>query len=138
MTKPQVSIPLEIADVQVLKSEMTKAGELIITIESTKETTVCQRCGKIIRKFHGYDDWVKIRYLSVFGHPTYLRYRPKRYRCENCDGHPTTTQRLDWHDPKSPNSYEYEQHVLLQLVNSTIGDVVVKEKLPYDRVLGIL
>jgi hypothetical protein len=30
MTKPQVSIPLDIPDVQVLKSEMTKAGELII------------------------------------------------------------------------------------------------------------
>gem|GEM_PF-6728281 len=38
---------------QVLKSEMTKAGELIITIESAKEPTVCQRYGKIIRKFHG-------------------------------------------------------------------------------------
>jgi transposase len=138
MTKPQVSIPLDIPDVQVLKSEMTKAGEIIITIESTKETTVCQRCGKIIRKFHGYDDWVKIRYLSVFGHPTYLRYRPRRYRCENCDGHPTTTQRLDWHDPNSPNSYDYEQHILLQLINSTTRDVAVKEKLSYDRVLGIL
>ena len=138
MTKPQVTIPLEIPNVQVLKSEITKGGELIITVESTKETTVCQRCGKIIRKLHGYDDWVKVRYLSVFGHPTYLRYRPKRYRCENCDGHPTTTQGLDWHDPNSPNSYDYEQHILLQLVNSTIGDVAVKEKLSYDRVLGIL
>jgi hypothetical protein len=117
MTKLQISISLEIPDVQVLKSEMTKASELIITIENTKETTVCQHRGKIIRKFHGYDDWTKIRYLSVFGHPTYLRYRPKRYRCENCDGHPTTTQRLDWHEPNSPNSYDYEVFVFCRMGN---------------------
>lgn len=138
MTKPQVTIPLEIPDVQVLKSEINKAGELIITVESTKMVTVCSRCGKIIRKFHGYDDWVKLRYLPVFGHPTYLRYRPKRYRCEYCDGQPTTSQRLDWHEANSPNTFAYELHILLQLVNATVEDVAVKEKLSYDRVLGIL
>jgi transposase len=138
MTKPQVTIPLEIPDVRVLKSEINAAGDLIITVESTKTTTVCYRCGKIIQKFHGHDDWVQIRYLSVFGHPTYLRYRPKRYRCENCDGQPTTSQRLDWHEPNSPNAYAYEQHILLQLVNTTIEDVAAKEKLSYDRVLGII
>jgi transposase len=138
MAKPQVTIPLDIPDVHVLKSEINKAGELIITVESTKETAVCQRCGRIIRKFHGHDDWVKLRYLSVFGHPTYLRYRPKRYRCEYCDGQPTTSQRLDWHEPNSPNAFAYEQHILLQLVNATIEDVAVKERLSYDSVLGIL
>lgn len=138
MTKPQVTIPLEIPEVRVLKSEFNQAGELIITVESTKETTVCQRCGKIIQKFHGHDDWVKLRYLPVFGHPTYLRYRPKRYRCEYCDGQPTTSQRLDWHEPNSPNAYAYEHHILLQLVNATIEDVAMKEGASYDSVLGIL
>jgi len=138
MTKPQVTIPLDIPEVQVLKSEINKAGELIISIESTKETAVCQRCGKVIRKLHGHDDWVKLRYLPVFGRTTYLRYRPKRYRCENCDGHPTTSQLLDWHEPNSPNAFAYEQHILLQLVNTTIEDVAVKEGLSYDSVLGIL
>lgn len=138
MLKPQVTIPLEIPDIQVLKSEINKSGELIITVESTKPSTVCSHCGKVIRKFHGYDSWVEIRYLPVFGHPTYLRYRPKRYRCEDCDGHPTTTQSLDWHEPKSPNAYFYEQHILLQLVNATIEDVSIKENLSYDRVQGIL
>ena len=86
----------------------------------------------------GHDDWIRVRYLPVFGHPTYLRYRPKRYRCEYCDGQPTTTQRLDWHEPNSPNTYAYEEHILLQLVNSTVEDVAIKEKISYDRVLGIL
>lgn len=138
MANAQVTIPLEIPEVRVLKSEINQEGELIITIESTKETAVCQRCGRVIRKIHGYEDWVKVRYLSVFGHPTYLRYRPKRYRCDQCDGHPTTSQRLDWHEPNSPNTFMYEQHILLQLVNATVEDVAIKERLSYDSVLGIL
>jgi transposase len=74
----------------------------------------------------------------VFGHPTYLRYRPKRYRCEYCDGQPTSSQRLEWHESNSPNIFAYEQHILLQLVNATLEDVAVKERLSYDGVLGIL
>ena len=63
MAKAQVTIPLDIPEVRVLKSEMNKAGELIITVESTKETTVCRRCGRVILKFHGYASWVELRYL---------------------------------------------------------------------------
>jgi transposase len=65
MTKAQVTIPLDIPEVQALKSEINKAGELTITVESTKETTVCRRCGRIVQKFHGYDDWGKPRYLPM-------------------------------------------------------------------------
>ena len=138
MSKAQVTIPLDIPEVRVLKSEINKVGELTITVESTKETTVCRRCGRIIGKFHGYDKWVKLRYLPVFGHPTYLRYRPKRYRCEYCNGQPTTSQRLDWHEPNRPNTFAYEQHILLQLVNTTVEDVSRKEQLAYDMILGIV
>jgi len=138
MKKPQIMIPLDIPDVQVLNYGINKAGDLIVTIESTKETGVCHLCGKLIRKFHGYDDWVELRYLPVFGHPTYLRYRPKRYRCEYCDSRPTSAQHLDWHEPNSPNAFAYEEHILLQLVNATVEDVAVKEALSYDRVIGIL
>ena len=138
MAKAQVSIPLDIPEIRVLKSEMNRAGEMIITVESTKTTTVCRRCGRVIEKFHGYDKWVKLRYLPVFGHPTYLRYRPKRFRCEYCDGHPTSSQRLDWHEPNSPNTFAYEQHILLQLINATVEDVSRKECLAYDKVLGIV
>ena len=138
MEKAQVTVQLDIPEVRVLKSELNKVGELTITVESTKETTVCRRCGRVIKKFHGYDKWVKVRYLPVFGHPTYLRYRPKRYRCEYCDGSPTTSQRLDWHEPNSPNTFAYEQHILLQLVNATVEDVSRKEQLAYDMILGIV
>ncbi len=73
MSKPQVTIPLDIPDVRVVGTEITPKGEVIITVESIKDETVCHCCGKIIRKFHGHDGWVRIRYLPVFRRPAYLR-----------------------------------------------------------------
>lgn len=138
MAKAQVTVPLDIPDVRVLKTEMNKDGDLIITIESTKAGTTCRVCGRWISKSHGSADWVTVRHLPVFGRTTYLRYRPKRYECQECEGHPTTVQKLEWHDPYSRYSFVYEEHLMLQLVSSTVSDVSIKERIAYDAVLGIL
>jgi hypothetical protein len=74
MPRAQGTIPLDIPAVRVLGTEITAKG----AVESLKAETVCQRCGKLIRKFHGQDGWVSLRYLPVFGRPADLRYRPKR------------------------------------------------------------
>lgn len=136
MAKADVTIPLGIPDVRVLKTEINERGEVIITIESTKKGTNCRWCGKWITKSHGYDKWVKKRHLPVFGRPSYLRYRARRYQCETCQK--TTTQELDWQEKGSPNTMAYDDHILLQLVNATIEDVSIKEQLPYDSVLGVM
>ena len=138
MAQAQVTVPLDISDVRVLKTEINRVGELIITIESTKEGTTCRQCGREIHKRHGYEDWTTIRHLPVFGRPSYLRYRPRRYQCMECEGHPTTTHRLDWRESNSPHSMVYDDHLLLQLVNSTVEDVSIKEGVAYDCVLGVL
>jgi len=137
-TNAQVTVPLGIPDIRVLKTEINELGELIITIESTKGGVPCHRCGQPAEVFHGHDSWVRVRHLSVFGRPTYLCYRPKRYRCEACEGQPTTTERLGWSTSNSPHTVAYDEHVLLQLVNSTVEDVRVKEQLSYDSVLGVV
>lgn len=128
MTKAQITIPLDIPDVRVLQTTMGERGEIIITIESTKVGTRCRKCRK----------WITIRHLPVFGRPSFLRYRPRRYQCQDCEGHPTTTEKLDWQDANSPHSFAYDNHILLQLVNSTVEDVSVKEGLPYESVAGAL
>lgn len=138
MTKAEITIPLGIPDVRILQTSTGERGEIIITIESTKAGTRCRKCGKWITKQHGRDEWVTIRHLPVFGRPTYLRYRPTRYQCQDCAGHPTTTQGLEWHDANSPHSFVYDDHILLQLVNSTIEDASIKEGLSYDSVAGAL
>ena len=89
-------------------------------------------------KLHGRDEWVTIRHLPAFGRATYLRYRPNRYQCQDCEGHPTTSETLEWHDAKSPHSFAYDNPLLLELVNSTVEDVSMKEGISYASRAGVL
>lgn len=138
MAGAQITIPLDIPNVKVVDTVITTQGEIVITVESQQMQTRCKKCGQAIRKYHGQDDWVLVRHLDILDRPTYLRYRPKRYRCIGCEGHPTTTEVLEWHDGNSPHTRAYDNHILLGLVNATIEDVSQKEGLTYDNVLGVL
>jgi len=135
---PLISIPLDIPDVRVLQTEITKDGELILTVESTLTSTTCRRCGRTITERHGLDDPRLLRHLPILGRVVYLRIRPKRFRCPFCDDHPTSTQTLDWYDPQALHTKAYERHLIVQMVNSTLTDVGVKEDVTYDALLGIL
>lgn len=133
-----ISIPLDIVDVRALHSDLTKAGELILTVESTLESTTCRNCGRTITERHGSDKSRLLRHLPVLGRPVYLRIHPKRFRCPFCDDYPTTTPQLDWYDPNALHTKAYERHLMVQRVNSTVQDVVAKEDVSYDALLGIL
>jgi transposase len=133
-----ISIPLDITDVRVLQTEITKDGELILTVESILTSTSCRRCGGTISEPHGLDKPRLLRHLPILGRVVYVRIRPKRFRCRFCDDTPTTTQQLDWYDPNALHTKAYERHLIVQLVNSTITDVEAKEDVTYDALLGIL
>ena len=134
----QLSIPLDIPNVNVLKTRIDKNGAYLITVESSKQSAVCQHCGRKITQFHGHDKWIRLRHLPILGRPVYIRLRPKRYKCPHCDSGPTTTQQLDWYTPRSPHTKAYDRYLLLQLVNSTVEDVSQKEKAGYDAVEGAI
>ena len=128
---------------RVLESHINDQDEIIITVESTMEGCPCKHCQRKIKAFHKQDEWITIRQLSALGRPVYIRMRPKRYNCAGCARRQgkkkvTSTQQLWWHQAKSPYSRPYEEQVLLQLVNSTIEDVSLKEGLGYDAVAGIV
>lgn len=136
--QPFISIPLDIPDVRVLQTDLTQADEFILTVESTLQSTTCRRCGRTITEQHGEDRPRLLRHLPILGRVVYLRIRPKRFRCPYCDDHPTTTQELDWYDPNALHTKAYERHLIVQLVNSTLSDVVAKEDVSSDALLGIL
>jgi transposase len=136
--KPQITFPLDIPDVVVLKTEMNLRGDYIITVESTQTSTACRKCGREISKFYGYGKGIELRHLPILGRRVYLRLRPKRYECPYCDDHPTTTQKLAWYEAKSPHTCAYDHHLLQQLVNSTLADVSHKEAVGYDAVAGVI
>jgi len=131
----QILFPLDIPNIEVLSTLFNKQGDYIITVESTKAEAVCQECHRKITKFHSHGREIELRYLPVMGHRVYIRIKPRRYKCFNCNGR-TTTQELAWYTPKSPHTKAYDTHLMLQLVNSTVADVSYKEQVGEDAVEG--
>jgi len=137
MGKQQITIPLDIADVNVLSVEF-RGGAYHIKLESNLEYAYCRQCGQRITALHEREDWVKVQHLPILDRAVFLYYRPKRYRCPDCEGGPTTTQRLSWHEANSPHTVAYDQYLLRMLVNATIEDVTHKTHVSYDSMVGVL
>lgn len=134
-----IGIPLiGVSEVQVLGAEINEQGELVVEVESLVKGTSCRKCHQMAHNGHGHDESRQVRHLSVFGLKTYVRFRPKRWACQHCPEKTTTTQQVDWCLPGSPHTQAFEEHILLQLVNSTVEDVSHKEEVSYDEVLGII
>lgn len=133
-----LEIPLDVAGVNIEGIEFTEEGEIFVTITSTIEGTACHICGQEIAERYGENREIILRHLSILGKPTFLKFRPRRYRCAHCKAQPTTTQKLPWYEPRSPHTRAYENHILLSLVNSTVMDVSIKEGIGYEAVMGII
>src|SRR5512145_729407 len=136
--RPTFSIPLDLPDVRIVSTTTLSTHELIIDVESTLQTTTCRTCGREIQTTIGHDRPLKLRHLPILGMVVSIHIRPKRFRCPYCADHPTTTQQLAWYRPKALHTIPYEQHLLVQLINSTIEDVCQKEDTSYDAVLSVL
>ena len=133
-----IQIPLDLPDVRVLEVSKTEQGDWLIRVESTLKGTKCRKCGRELSKFHGFDQAIRLRHLPLFEQPVYVEFRPKRYQCPDCQGKPTTTQRLSWHELRSPNTKPYERWLLKFLVNSTVVDVAQKLDISEGKVAGVL
>ena len=112
-----IQIPLDIPEVTIKSVEINERKDYLISIESRRESAICQHCGKEIRKSRGTGHEITLRHLSVFGHRVYIRLRPKRFECPDCGGR-TTTQKLSWYEAKSPHTKAYDQYLILLLVNT--------------------
>jgi len=131
-------IPLDIPDVEIENVELTKKGDIILTVVSIVEGTHCHKCGREISKPYGHGKMIKLRHLSILGMNVYIHIRPVRYQCTSCADKPVTTQILNWYNPRSPHTKAYDNHILLEMVNSTVEDVSIKEDLGYEAVMGSL
>ena len=134
----ELRIPLDIPDVEIVSTKVTNDGRLIIRIESELETTQCGICGQEIACRYGHGQERTLRHLPVLNMATYIKIRPRRGQCHDCEHEPTTTQVLGWYEERSPHTKAYDQWLMKQLVNTTIEDVSMRENIGYDAVLGAL
>ena len=133
-----IEIPLDLPDVRVQAVDKTSKGEWLIRLESTLQGTQCHQCGRHIEQFHGFDSALRLRHLPLFEVPVFVELRPKRYRCGFCKGNPTTTQKLSWHETRSPNTKPYERWLLRMMINATVVDVAKKLNVKAGVVTGVL
>jgi transposase len=137
-----ISTALGIADIKIEDIVINRKGEMIITVETTKKGTCCHRCGGKADIPCGHGREILLRHLPVFSRKCYIRIIPVRYECTHCKGNKgralTTTQKLSWYEPRSPHTKAYEEHVLLELVNSTVEDVSIKKDIGYEAVMGVM
>jgi transposase len=133
-----INIPLNLPAVTVVNTEIKEDGTVLISVESTEEGTCCSKCGQHITKPYGSAPERQVRHTSVFDSEVYISFTPKRFECSDCEGNPTTVQRVAWIKSGSSYTSPFEEHILLQLVNSTIEDVSIKENITYDSIEGII
>lgn len=133
-----IQLPIDLADVEVLSTESRSDGALIIRVESTLKSTRCRVCGQEIDRFHGHDKAIELHHLPILDREVYIRIEPKRYRCPNCKGGPTTTQRCEWYEPNSRRTKAYEHWVLRYLVNTTVSDTSRTLRLGQAEVASIV
>jgi len=131
-----IEVPFDIENVEVIGTQINEAGQFIITVKSTLESACCHSCVWSATKLYGHSDARLVKHTSSFGLETYIRFYPKRYECPHCGK--TTTQSLSGLELRCHHTIAYENHILLQLVNSTVSDVAIKENLSFDSVQGII
>lgn len=128
---------LNLPDIRVLNVEITER-EIKCDIESTRGYSICHRCGQKADKFFEHGETLTLRHLPICEKDVSLSLRTKRYRCLNCDGRPTTTERGDWYDADAKCTKAFAEFLLRGIINSTISDVSIKYRVPYDRLRGVL
>jgi transposase len=111
--------------------------EITLVVNSTREVLPCRTCNKPTRG-HGLGRTLKFRHLSLLGKQTYIEITPRRGICSDCDDSPTTTERLEWYERKSKMTKPYEQHLLFELVNSTVSDDSHKENVDYHTIDALI
>jgi len=131
-------VDLNLPETEIIKTEKDKFGDILITIRTTEDSVACRVCGKRIYKRHASDRDRKLKHLPVLGDQTFIIYSPNRYICEDCEDHPTTTVKPSWHSTNGSHTTAYENHLLMEMVNSTIADVAVKECSTEESILGVV
>ena len=117
-TQATIQIPLDIPDVEVLRTEVHPDGKLLIWVESQVETVPCGLCGREVRATFGHGQEIQLRHLPVLGMETSICIRPRRgRRCLECETEPTTTQASEWYEQRSPHTKAFDRYLLKQLVN---------------------
>lgn len=128
---------LNLPQVRVIDAQLTET-EITLQVEHSQHFAICHKCGERATEFFRGGEKLVLRHLPIFNRPVFLVLQTKRYRCLHCGGNATTTQQGDWYDAQAHCTKAFAKFLLLELVNSTVSDVVSKHEVSYDLLRGVL
>ena len=106
-----INLPLDIKSLEVTSQSIDSNGNIVLDVVSKCTSTTCHKCGANATKRHGHSFPIMVRHTSVFDTPVYIRIKPVRYQCDNCDDQATTTEQYDWCDRNAKITKGLEEYI---------------------------
>jgi transposase len=132
-----ISVPFNIPNINITNINILD-NDIIVKVENTIAGTCCKHCGQYLDKAHSLNKTIKLKHLPSFGNTVYIEFQPTRFQCFDCEGCPTTTEKLPWYQSSGHCTQLYAEYIINLLVNSTITDVAKQENITYKKVIGII
>jgi transposase len=126
---------LGIPKLQVVKSEFIGEEKFHLEVVSTLSIASCPDCGHVSNQLHDESEAQFIRDLSIAERQSYLVYRVRRFKCENC--RKTFVERVEWKRSNVSYTERYEQYVYQRVRRESVSQVAQDEGLSEEAVQAI-
>jgi|GEM_PF-3374851 len=100
---------LDLPNVRVTHYQLVGQQRLNLFVESTLAVAVCPDCQQVSLSVHQVGDPQLVRDLPVWNRRCWLRYAPRRFKCETCST--TFVERVVWREPGLDYTIRYEQFI---------------------------
>jgi transposase len=126
---------LDLKHVRVLAYQLKGSGDIEIKVESTLSVALCPECQSPSDRVHEVSSEQKIRDLSLWQRRCWLRYEPRRFKCERCQS--TFVERVAWRESGLNYTIRYETFLYERVRRETIAQVAKDEGVSEDIVTGV-
>lgn len=130
-----ITLPLDIKSLEIINQTIDDKGNIILDVVSKCNQGTCRKCGKPATKRHGYSAPIRVQHTKILERKVYLRIKPVRYQCKECDDNPTTTEQYSWCCQNAKITRALEEYLMRCLINSTVEDVSRKERVSYKTIV---
>jgi transposase len=126
---------LGIAQLEVKGSQFAENNELYLEVEPIVQVATCPDCGKISMQGHDRGEEQKVRDLTIAERRCWLLYRPRRFRCDNCQK--TFVERVEWRRSGMSYTTRYERYIYQRGRREPISQIAQDEGLSEEAVQAI-
>ncbi len=126
---------LGIQKLHVVKSDFIGEEKLHLEVASTLSVANCPDCGQISDQVHDESEAQMIRDLAIAERQSYLVYRARRFKCEQCKK--TFVERVEWKRANVSYTERYERYIYQRVRRESVSQIAQDEGLSEEAVQGI-